>query len=368
MRKPTWRAVIQDMLLAVLIFLTAGLIAGGFKGDACAQSGYGTLSIQDLMGKTWQFSKGDGSVIAEKMKFLQGGRLEGYLSPNEARWGAQGKALVFYNDAGKVSTRFNSFKQENGKWIISGPSLLNRNIIHVLKEVGDGAPAQVVAHTADQQAVAKPVGRAYTALISAINQGNAGEVQRLANSGFDLNSTIPNYPNRTLLDYAFIRWTDTKNDGNKEIVKLLLSKGAKISDVNGAYNYAMKNGHKDVADLLTSKGGGDLNVMLIKVINGRFNPQMMDKESRDAVESLIAKGADVNAVDRTTGNSALMASSMYGDLEIVRLLIAKGADVNYKNTMTNVKVLQIAEGMAMSQKTKERQEIVKLLKAKGAKK
>jgi hypothetical protein len=48
-----------------------------------------------------------------------------------------GKELLFYDSAGKVATRYNSFRQEGGRWVISGPFLLWGNITHVLKEMGD---------------------------------------------------------------------------------------------------------------------------------------------------------------------------------------------------------------------------------------
>lgn len=49
------------------------------------------------------------------------------------------------------------------------------------------------------------------------------------------------------------------------------------------------------------------------------------------VELLIAKGADVNAVDDNSNGTALMAASFKGQYRVAKYLIAKGANVNAKS-------------------------------------
>ncbi len=93
------------------------------------------LSREELTRMIWQFGRGDGSVIAQRIRLLPDGRIEGYYHQNESRWGIEGDTIVFYHSSGKPATRFNSFRQEGGRWVISGPFLLSDNIIHVLKEV-----------------------------------------------------------------------------------------------------------------------------------------------------------------------------------------------------------------------------------------
>ena len=61
-----------------------------------------------------------------------------------------------------------------------------------------------------------------------------------------------------------------------------------------------------------------------------LNEQLIDscKEGNiEEVESLIKKGAEVNAVD-DYGFTALMHASRHGNTKIAKLLINKGADVN----------------------------------------
>ena len=49
----------------------------------------------------------------------------------------------------------------------------------------------------------------------------------------------------------------------------------------------------------------------------------------DAVQALLAKGADIDAKD-DLGRTALIVASEHGHLDAVQTLLAKGADVNAK--------------------------------------
>ena len=124
------------------------LLAGG-KTDTGTETGkskgegavVGTVPSSNILtSKAWQFGRSDGTVLASKMRLLPDGQIEGATHSNESRWAIVGKELLFYDSAGKVSTRYNSFRQEGGRWVISGPFVLWGKITHVLKEVGDLTP------------------------------------------------------------------------------------------------------------------------------------------------------------------------------------------------------------------------------------
>jgi uncharacterized protein len=59
-----------------------------------------------------------------------------------------------------------------------------------------------------------------------------------------------------------------------------------------------------------------------------------------AVQTLLAKGADVNA--KYDGWTALMWAAFNGHTEIVKVLLEKGADVNTKETPNGVTALMDA--------------------------
>ena len=108
-------------------------------------AGAGTVPSRDILtSKVWQFGRSDGTVLASKMRLLPGGRIEGATHSNESQWAVVGNELLFYDSSGKAATRYNSFRQEGGRWVISGSFLLWGNITHVLREIAETASPPVV--------------------------------------------------------------------------------------------------------------------------------------------------------------------------------------------------------------------------------
>jgi hypothetical protein len=83
----------------------------------------------------WQFGRSDGTLLIASMRLLPDGRIEGANNVNETRWAVADGALLFFGAAGAVSTRFDTFRLEGGRWVISGPFLLWCDITHVLTGV-----------------------------------------------------------------------------------------------------------------------------------------------------------------------------------------------------------------------------------------
>ena len=86
----------------------------------------------------WQFSRSNQTVIAEKIRLLSNGTIQGYSHPNEARWAYDGDILAFFAQSGAASTRFTLRIQQNGKQVLSGRSLLDPSVRHLLSEVDLG--------------------------------------------------------------------------------------------------------------------------------------------------------------------------------------------------------------------------------------
>jgi hypothetical protein len=95
----------------------------------------GNLSNRPDVSGQWQFSRSDGSVIAEQIRLLGNGMIGGYAHPNEARWGFDGDTFTFYAQSGDPSTRFTLRTERNGKQVLNGFSLLDARVRHILSQV-----------------------------------------------------------------------------------------------------------------------------------------------------------------------------------------------------------------------------------------
>jgi DUF1680 family protein len=97
----------------------------------------------DVEGKTWQFGRADGSVIATRMQLLPGGAIAGHSHPNEVRWRMEGETLVFVAQDGRVSTRFSWASLENCRRQLRGTFEFDRSITHVLNQTEPDLTKQV---------------------------------------------------------------------------------------------------------------------------------------------------------------------------------------------------------------------------------
>ena len=121
--------------------------------------------------------------------------------------------------------------------------------------------------------------------------------------------------------------------GQKEIVELLIAKGADVSAKtdNGVtpLHSAADGGQKEIVELLIAKGE-EVNV---KSSSG-YTPlhSAASYGQKEIVELLITKGADVSAkTDNGVTPLHFAGGSTVGSMEVAGLLIAKGADVNARD-------------------------------------
>lgn len=200
-----------------------------------------------------------------------------------------------------------------------------------------------------------PVGQA---LIQAVSDGDLQRVQNLLVKGANVDSRNQSGGYTPLYLAAC--------EGNPEIVKLLIAKGADVNakgqDGDTPLMGASARGHQEVAELLLAKGA-DVNAKLYDDRTALIDTALSDRP--EFVKLLLENGADVNAKD-TDGVTALHLAAGSDHLQIAKLLLEKGADVDAKDKegktaldwATEENSTQVVE---LLEKWPERQRIERLL-------
>jgi DUF1680 family protein len=123
-----------------------------FRDFASAgQARAGMLTGRPPFGGVWQFSRSDDTVIAEQIQLLSTGSIHGYSHPNEARWGYDGDLLTFFAQSGAPSTRFTQRTQQHGKQVLSGMSLIDSSVRHIMSEVDSAVTGKIWQFRRKQQ-------------------------------------------------------------------------------------------------------------------------------------------------------------------------------------------------------------------------
>jgi len=166
-------------------------------------------------------------------------------------------------------------------------------------------------------------------------------------------------------------------DGNTEMARLLLEKGAKINEASGNHTtpliIALLNGQVGIATDLLARGG-DPNALddyhrgaLFAAIDLRnFNHDKYDdlptdgRDPLDLIKALVKKGANVNQRTDTVpvhglmqfdgswvnfdGQTPFIRAALSGDIEVMRILLEAGADPNIKTAQGST-ALMAASGI-----------------------
>ncbi len=157
----------------------------------------------------------------------------------------------------------------------------------------------------------------------AADQGNIDAVKKHLDAGVDIH----------VLDkkYGFAPLHYAADGGHKEIVELLLAKGADVNQRDKIGKtptaWAMRYGHKEVTAILR-KHGGKTGIELAPKTN-IWNA--VAANNIEFIKELLISGGDVNAKESARGGRPLHAAGMFGHKGCAEFLIAKGADVNAKD-------------------------------------
>jgi cytohesin len=153
---------------------------------------------------------------------------------------------------------------------------------------------------------------------------------------------------------------------NKETIELMLATGANIkakSFTGTPLSMAVTVGSKEIVELLLERRA-DINA---QGENGETAlhsaAEMQGKMGPDMIDLLISKGAEVNARDKD-GNTALYKALVLNRKESVEQLIAKGAQVSAKNEHGLTPLLALVKSNFMS--WDKMQKVVDFLIIKGA--
>jgi ankyrin repeat protein len=207
-----------------------------------------------------------------------------------------------------------------------------------------------------------------TALMQAILEKHANVVRALVEKGADIN--IMGRPANWEMQPVGTALIQAVDRDYYEIVEYLLQYGAdpNASTPEGttAMLLAMDKYRTRIMEILAVQGA---NVNVAGPKTGQ-TPLMRVAWEGDlkATATMLAHGADVNAIDKE-GGTALMAAAYRGHVEVVRALLDKGADVNMKGKPANIRKDLAAVGDT-ALKQAERQDhdgIVDLLLDHGAK-
>ncbi len=122
-------------------------------------------------------------------------------------------------------------------------------------------------------------------------------------------------------------------NGDMDLVKYFLSLGC---DVDGECDatpllLAAEYGHKEIVDLLIEKGA---NVNTVCVDNHSALYYAAQNGHIEIVKTLIDKGADVNLLSKDEVSTAILAALYKGQTEVVKLLLEVGADIHLSHKLS----------------------------------
>ena len=95
----------------------------------------GFIDRGSLLGASWRFSRGDGSLIRSHLRFHQDGSIIDRPHANESMWRLEADSLLFLHETGQVTSTFDTVEiTENKGRKLLGSYNFDQSIIHVLEE------------------------------------------------------------------------------------------------------------------------------------------------------------------------------------------------------------------------------------------
>lgn len=235
-----------------------------------------------------------------------------------------------------------------------------------------------------------------TALHAATKKGHLDTVKLLLDNGADMNAVYnPTYRSETI--YSAGRDAHAidlaAENGHNDLIEFFISKGVEVKRIDHfgdtPLSLAAKNGHAKTVESLIKKGldvntpdgilqtalhksarGGSIDVVDLLLKNGADVKlkddcgriplfHAIENGHKDTAEILLKNGSELNSVDECGKTLLHSCAGLHGNKDMVEFVLNKGVDINALSHTKNTPL-----DVAISFK---REEIIDLLKSKGAK-
>ncbi|XP_055848375.1 alpha-latrotoxin-Lhe1a-like [Episyrphus balteatus] len=160
-------------------------------------------------------------------------------------------------------------------------------------------------------------------LFQAVRDGNLTQTKEIVTT-YGLS-----YSKAWAMGYVLLR-TSTKNK-HTEITKFLITCGAKVNNNNKRrklndtpLHFAAMNGHKEIVEMLLNKGA---NIHAKNEYGGTALQAAVFRKQSDTIELLLDRGAIVDE-KKNDGSTPLHTAVQRGNMKIIEILIKRGANVN----------------------------------------
>ncbi|KAI8759258.1 ankyrin repeat and SAM domain-containing protein 6 [Biomphalaria glabrata] len=172
-------------------------------------------------------------------------------------------------------------------------------------------------------------------LYSACEQGDIDTVQAILDKGCEVDSPLDDEENTALQVAA--------SNGNEQIVRLLIMRGAGLDKANSfgwtPLLQAVRYGHTNIVALL-HQHHADLHAKT------RYGASAMTLAAKgghiQTVKFLIESGVDMNDVGDGCEFTPLLVAAQHGHDAVLRVLLDRGCDVNYYTPSTGLTALMMA--------------------------
>ncbi|MEP7305003.1 MAG: ankyrin repeat domain-containing protein [Acidobacteriota bacterium] len=166
-------------------------------------------------------------------------------------------------------------------------------------------------------------------LMAAVKAGDVAAARQLLRRSAAVDATQPD--GTTALMWAV-------RDGNRPMAALLIKAGAHVNAANRygvtPLSMAVSQGHPEALGLLLGSGA-DVKTAEATLPDGQTLLMLGARTGNvEILKRLIERGANPNAVERRAGTSAVMWAVMGNHADAVQALVAAGADLNARSRVT----------------------------------